>query len=272
MSGRAVFSSSIYRESTESKPEFQRMNWVNAELCKISVNTFVTTKISYANMIADMCDHLPGADADVVAHALGADSRIGRKYLKPAIGYGGPCFPRDNKAFAALGRKLGVNCDLAEATDRINDHQLHRLEGAVEASALPGQRVAILGLSYKPNTHVVEESQGVALASRLAEAGYRITIYDPLANDGGAALLGDHATIAASAQDAVSNADVVVVTTPWPEFKTIEWGAGLAEDSRRVVIDPWGVADVAEAGPVRLVRLGRGNWRRYEDMKREAAE
>src|SRR3546814_799235 len=107
---------SVYRGSTESTPEFHRMNLVNAELCKISVNTFVTTKISYANMIADMCDHLPGADAHVVTRAVGADSRIGRKYLKPAIGYGGPCFPRDNKAFAALGRKLGVNCELAEAT------------------------------------------------------------------------------------------------------------------------------------------------------------
>jgi len=109
----------VYRNSVNSKPEFHRMNLVNAELCKISVNTFVTTKISYANMIADMCDHLPGADADVVTRAVGADSRIGRKYLKPAIGYGGPCFPRDNKAFAALGRKLGVNTALAEATDAI---------------------------------------------------------------------------------------------------------------------------------------------------------
>lgn len=97
---------SVYRGSTESGPEFQRMNWVNAELCKIAVNTYVTTKISYANMIADMCDHLDGADADVVTDALGADSRIGKKYIKGAIGYGGPCFPRDNKAFAALGRSL----------------------------------------------------------------------------------------------------------------------------------------------------------------------
>ena len=91
----------IYRQSVESRPDYQRMNWVNAELCKIAVNTYVTTKISYANMIAGMCDRLPGADADVVTHALGADSRIGRKYIKGAIAYGGPCFPRDNKAFAA---------------------------------------------------------------------------------------------------------------------------------------------------------------------------
>jgi len=98
----------VYGTLVESKPEVHRMSLVNAELCKISVNTFVTTKISYANMIGEMCDHLPGADAEVVTRAVGADSRIGRKYLKPAVGYGGPCFPRDNKAFIALGRKLGV--------------------------------------------------------------------------------------------------------------------------------------------------------------------
>ena len=165
----------VYRKSVNTKPEFHRMNLVNAELCKISVNTFVTTKISYANMIADMCDHLPGADADVVTRAVGADSRIGRKYLKPAIGYGGPCFPRDNKAFAALGRKLGVNTALAEATDAINEHQFQRMIGAVSAVAEPAQTVAILGLSYKPDTSVVEESQGVdscalAVGSRSSSA------------------------------------------------------------------------------------------------------
>src|SRR3984893_2285473 len=129
----------------------------------MSVNTYVTTKISYANMLAEMCDHLPGADVDVVSAAVGSDTRVGSKYIKGAIGYGGPCFPRDNKAFAALGRKLSVRCDLAEATDAINDHQIERLIGAVEAHSSPGDRIGVLGLSYKPDTPVVEEAQGVAL-------------------------------------------------------------------------------------------------------------
>lgn len=259
----------IYRQSTESSPEYHRMNFVNAELCKISINTFVTTKISYANMLAEMCDHLPGADADVVTRAVGADSRIGRKYLKPAVGYGGPCFPRDNKAFAALGRKLGVNCVLAEATDSINDHQLHRLMGAVEASISPGERVAILGLSYKPHTAVIEESHSVALAAMLFKAGFAVTVHDPLANAAGHAVLKDKATVAATAEEAIRDAEAVVVMTPWPQFKELAWNAGLADSGQRTVIDPWGIGKACPG--VRLVRLGTGAWR-AEGKRQERPE
>lgn len=249
----------IYLGSTQSNPEVHRMNLVNAELCKLSVNTFVTTKISYANMIADMCDHLPGADADVVTRAVGADSRIGRKYLKPAIGYAGPCFPRDNKAFAALGRKLGVNCALAEATDIINTHQIHRLMGAVETVIGTGSRVTILGLSYKPHTAVIEESQGVVLAALLNKEGYSVTVYDPMANEGGAFALGAAATAAETPNQAIRDADVVVVMTAWPQFNDISWNEGLGKGQVRSVIDPWGLAQ--ETPGVRLVRPGTGNWR-----------
>ena len=136
----------IYLQMCEKKPPVQRMNFVNAELTKISVNTYVTTKISYANMLADICDRLPGADVDVVTKALGADTRIGSKYLKGAMGYGGPCFPRDNVAFAALARKIGARADVAEATDRINNHQIDRLTGLVAKFAKAGTRIALLGL------------------------------------------------------------------------------------------------------------------------------
>lgn len=251
----------IYRISTESKPEFHRMNLVNAELCKISVNAFVTTKISYANMIADMCDHLPGADSDVVTRAVGADSRIGRKYLKGAIGYGGPCFPRDNKAFAALARSLGVNSELVEATDRVNDHQLHRLMGAVEAHAMPDSVIAVLGMSYKPLTSVIEESQGVELARRLCEAGYMVVIADPMAGAPAKAVLGDRVVLAESTEAAVSGADVVVVATPWSEFAGIAAYASRRADGKAVIIDPWGVVEEAPSGTGRVVRLGRGNWK-----------
>src|SRR5476649_1255613 len=100
------------------------MNWVSAELTKISVNTFVTTKISYANMLADICDRLPGADVDIVSAAVGSDSRIGRKYLRGAVGYGGPCFPRDNIAFGVLAERIGARPDIARATDAINKYQI----------------------------------------------------------------------------------------------------------------------------------------------------
>src|SRR5439155_6007964 len=97
----------IHRGICESNPTIAHMNFVNAELAKLSINTFVTTKISYANMLAEICESLPGADVDVVTRAVGADSRVGLKYLKGALGYGGPCFPRDNLALAALFRQEG---------------------------------------------------------------------------------------------------------------------------------------------------------------------
>jgi UDPglucose 6-dehydrogenase len=229
----------IYKRSTESNPQIKRMNFVNAELTKISVNTYVTTKISYANMIGDMCDHILGADADVVTQAVGTDTRIGKKYLKSAIGYGGPCFPRDNRAFAALGRKLGARCDLAEATDRINEYQLARLQGAVEASASSGQTVAVLGLSYKPDTGVIEAAQGVALAKLLAEAGFRVIAYDPLAGEHAHAVLGASVSVAPAAQAAIAEADVIVIMTPWNEFKALARGDFEQGGRSRIVIDPW---------------------------------
>ena len=126
------------------------MNFVNAEIAKIAVNSFVTMKISFANMISDICDRLPGADATAVTNAIGCDSRIGGKYLAPALGYGGPCFPRDNAAFAAMANKVGASAELAEATDAINRRQVERVVGLVR-SLLPGGTVGILGLSYKPD-------------------------------------------------------------------------------------------------------------------------
>jgi UDPglucose 6-dehydrogenase len=258
----------IYKRSTESGPEFHRMNFVNAELTKISVNTYVTTKISYANMIGEICDHLPGADADIVNSAVGADSRIGRKYLKSAIGYGGPCFPRDNKAFAALGHKLGVRCDLAEATDRINDHQLARLQGAVEASASYGQTVAILGLSYKPDTNVIEEAQGVMLAKLLTDRGYRVVIFDPLANGNAHAVLGASVTVAPSAAAAIRESDVVVIGTPWSEFKSLSPEDISESKGPQTIIDPWRVlSGETAARAARYVILGKGIEEKAEDRQ-----
>jgi UDPglucose 6-dehydrogenase len=249
----------IYKRSCDNQPIIRRMNFVNAELTKISVNTYVTTKISYANMLAEMCDKLPGADVDVVSTAVGSDTRVGSKYIKGAIGYGGPCFPRDNKAFAALGRHLGVRCDLAEATDAINDHQIERLVGAVQAHAAPGARVAVLGLSYKPDTQVIEESQGVSLAAKLSDEGYLVTVFDPLAMQPAETMLTDHVMFASDLDHALADADVAVVTTAWPEFKE-GVARALTQGGRKcVVIDPWRMFDQAALpASASLVRMGYG--------------
>ncbi len=239
--------SDVYRDSINVKPVYRRMNFVNAELAKISVNTFVTTKISYANMLGELCDRLPGADANVVTEAIGSDSRIGMKYIRPAIGYGGPCFPRDNKAFAALGRKLGVVCDLAEATDKVNHRQVQRILDVIGLFHDSSADVAVLGLSYKPATPVVEESQGVAVSLGLADAGYSVTVFDPQAQANGLAVLGDKVIPAESLAAAVAAVHVVVVMTPWPDFAALD--AAMLGDRPVLVVDPWRIVDAKRLGP-----------------------
>jgi UDPglucose 6-dehydrogenase len=226
----------IYSQVTHGASQIHRMNFVNAEICKIALNSFVTTKISYANMIAGLCDRIEGADCEVVTRALGSDSRIGGKYLRGATGYGGPCFPRDNKALSALGRRLGANCDLAEATDRVNDHQVGRLAAIVERHTRSHGVIAILGMSYKPNTGVIEASQGIGLACLLRDRGYAVTIFDPEAGAAASAVLGTAVRRAHSAADALSDAEVAVIATPWKEFGAVSWGdCALLQ----TVIDPW---------------------------------
>ena len=209
------------------------MSIVEAEMTKISVNGFITTKISYANMIAEICERLPGADAAVVTAAVGLDSRIGQKYLRPGAPYGGPCFPRDNAAFRALANSLGVEADLAIATDRINRRQTRSLVERIIDQAGKNATVAILGLTYKAFTPVVEEAFGLLLARELLSEGISVSTYDPSAID---ELAGVDRTESAGA--AIAKADVVVVATPWPEFAQIEHiDSGLVFDYWRIIPD-----------------------------------
>lgn len=244
-----------YRLTVPEGTPVQRMNWVSAELTKIAVNTFVTTKISYANMIAELCERLPGADVDVVTKALGRDSRIGSKYLKGALGYGGPCFPRDNVALATLARSLGLRADVAEATDAINRRQVDRVVRLVARVAGEGADVAVLGLSYKPDTPVVEESQGVMIARALAGAGHAVLIADPVALESASAVLGETVTPIGTAQAAVAEAAIVVVATPDPAFSALPASCFAG----KTVIDCWRILPPAVADVAELVLVGRGS-------------
>lgn len=262
----------VYRRVCENDPPVHRMNLVNAEISKIAVNTFVTTKISYANMLAELCERLPQADVDVVTRAIGSDSRIGGKYLKGAIGYGGPCFPRDNKAFAALCREKQVLSDLALATDRVNDHQVVRLRDAVASRVDRGGRVAILGMAYKPDTAVIDESQGVRLAQALAESGYEVVVHDPFALRSALAILGGQASGFDSPEDCVAGAAALVITTPWPQFTEAVHHLLASGDGPGLVIDPWCLLDLDRIpSDVEVVRMGRAGRGGRTDAARAAA-
>jgi UDPglucose 6-dehydrogenase len=258
----------LYTGVCESNPRIQRMNYVNAELTKLSVNTFVTTKISYANMLAQVCETLPGADVDVVTSAIGCDSRIGKKYLKGALGYGGPCFPRDNVAFSALARANGVPALLAEATDQMNRRQVPRLAELILSRLPEGGTVGILGLSYKPDTEVIEESQGLALAKHLVTAGVKVVVFDPAAMQNARAVLPPQTIFARTTSECAGLADVLVIATPWSEFRNLKPQDLKRSGGQTTIVDCWRTLPSAgwETAPI---RLGAGSTL-AQDLAREA--
>jgi UDPglucose 6-dehydrogenase len=248
----------LYSGVCENDPPVRHMALVNAELTKIAVNTYVTMKISYANALADICERLPAGDVNSVTDALGLDTRIGHKYLRGALAYGGPCFPRDNKAFAVLARDLGADPALAEATDAINVAQADRLARIVGSRLQGGSAVGVLGLSYKPDTGVIDESPGVALASLLARDGHEVNVYDPVALDAALRALPEDVHGCASVVELLDRSDVVAITTPWPQFADLPLESLQNGPERRVVVDCWGILSEERYGEaIEIVRLGR---------------
>lgn len=245
----------LYGQVCENKPPVARMSFVNAELTKLAVNTYVTTKITFANLLARMCEKLPGANVDVVTSALGLDSRIGKKYLKGAIGYGGPCFPRDNQALASLARSLEVSALPAESTDEFNRMQVRWLAEVVRGHLPPKGKVGILGLAYKPDSEVVEQSQGLLLAEELNRTGCGVVAYDPVATEPARGRIKGAIQFANSAAACVRESNVVVLTTPWEEFKLLS----EKEFEGKVLIDCWRMFDAGRLnGSVVYRPLGIG--------------
>lgn len=250
----------IYRAVCRNEPSVQRMSFVNAELTKIAVNSYITTKITFANMIAGICQNLPGADVDVVTGALGCDTRIGRKYLKGAVGYGGPCFPRDNVALARAADLAAAGADLARTVDQTNRGEARRLADLVRTHLTDSQHtVGVLGLSYKPHTEVIEQSQGLLLTQLLAGEGVPVIAHDPAAIESGRAALGDSVRFAQSLESCLEAADVLVITTPWPQYAEITRAMLAGAGRRRKIIDCWRcVADQALRQSTDYIAIGIG--------------
>jgi len=248
----------IYAQACRNDPPVARMNFVNAELAKLAINNFLTARISYANMLAQLCEKLPGADVDVVTGALGLDSRIGHKYLRGAVGFGGPCLPRDNLALGTLARGLGCEPTISQAARDMNRMQLEHLAATVARHAAGGT-VGILGLSYKADTPVVAESPSIDLARRLSARGQRIVAYDPQAVPAARALLRDTVAFAGSAAECAGQSDVLVVMVPWAEFRSLGPGDLKAGKRRPTVIDCWRILPrEAFADACTYIALGQG--------------
>ena len=198
-----------------------RLSLTEAEIAKLAVNCMVTTKISWANTIAEACAQV-GADPTEVLKAVGSDHRIGSAYLRPGGPYGGPCFPRDNRAMAVWLDRIDAPVDLPIAADRVNRQVVKRIFDVLRTY----RSVAILGLSYKPGTPEWTESLGIEVAEMLAgwDPDIKIVGHDPQARP-------PHIALAGSAREAIEQAEVVLIATPWRAYETLE----IDKD----VLDPW---------------------------------
>jgi UDPglucose 6-dehydrogenase len=219
------------------------MGLANAELAKLAVNTYVTMKISFANMLAQLCERIPDGDVDAITAAIGHDARIGSRYLKGALGYGGPCFPRDNTALAALASRLNVPAPLPLATEAVNKLQLQRLVELVTANLPDRGTVGILGLAYKPQTDVIDASPGLELARDLLDRGVEVVTFDPLATAPARKLLGGQVRFAASPGACVRDVDLLVVATPDEEGTRFDLEDLHRDGEPLIILDCWRTLD-----------------------------
>ncbi|MBA4135792.1 MAG: UDP-glucose/GDP-mannose dehydrogenase family protein [Opitutus sp.] len=229
----------IHHRVSQNNAPVKRMSLENAEIAKISVNSFVTMKISFANMLAEFCEKVPGGDVDVVSDALGMDKRIGRKYLTGGFGFGGPCFPRDNVALNFMGDQLGVDSRLLKTNDDYNRGLSRRYVEKLQPHLPRGANVAVLGLAYKPLSHVIEESPGVYLCRALSEAGYRVVGHDALAAPYAETALKMSALVTDNLDEALRDADVVLVTTTDKPYLALTPEQLLKGKTQITVVDFW---------------------------------
>jgi UDPglucose 6-dehydrogenase len=209
----------------------------SAELIKHAANSFLALKISYINAISEICE-AAGADVIKVADGIGADKRIGRDFLSAGLGYGGSCFPKDIAAFIAISEQLGSPFTLLKEVERINARQIDRfVDGIREALwLLKDKRLAVWGLSFKPNTDDVRSSVAVNLVERLVAEGAQVVAYDPKAMEKAKELpFADQIKFAASAMEAAEDAEALIIATEWPEFAGVDL-AELREKMRTPLI------------------------------------
>ena len=218
--------------------EIVRADVASAEMIKLASNAFLATKISFINEIANVSEEL-GADVTKVAEGMGLDERIGPKFLRAGIGWGGSCFPKDVQALKQLAGNSGYHFQLLTAVIDVNELQKRRTIGKLQKhlGALAGKQVALLGVAFKPDTDDIREATSLVLAGRLAGEGAAVRVYDPVAASKADGLLSG-ARVAESALDAIDGADAVVLVTEWPEFKELDWAGEVKRRLRTpLVID-----------------------------------
>ncbi len=228
----------IYKKMIKNKPPVHRTSLINTELAKVSLNCYLTTKISFANTLANVCEKIPGASVDTITNILGSDKRISPHYLKGALAFGGTCFPRDTRAFIALSKRIKYKPYLISAIDKVNEFQNKHLANIVlrtlKRKGIKG--ASILGLSFKPGTPVIQGSPAIPLINSLLKNNIRVYVYDPLAIKNTKEVFGNVINYSKSLDSCLSHSNLWVITSPDPIFKKIEH---YKTNKKIVIIDCW---------------------------------
>jgi UDPglucose 6-dehydrogenase len=235
-----------------------RTDIASAEMVKLAANAFLATKISFINEIANVCEET-GADVLEVARGMGLDQRIGKHFLKPGIGFGGSCFPKDVSALKQLAGNSGYHFQLLTAVIEVNELQKRRVIAKLQKhlGSLVGKRVALLGLAFKANTDDMREASSLVLAARLQADGAKVWAYDPIAEVEARKRMSG-VEFADSALGAVEGADAVILVTEWPEFGELDWAEVKQRMAGDLLVDGRNFADREAAEGAGFIYEGIG--------------
>ena len=220
----------------------------SAEMTKYAANSMLATRISFMNDIANLCE-IVGADVNMVRSGIGSDTRIGRKFLYPGIGYGGSCFPKDVKALIKTAEQNGYTMRVLTAVEEVNENQKSVLFEKLMKQFngdLQGKTVALWGLAFKPETDDMREAPALVLIDKLLKAGCKVRAYDPAAVQECKRRIGDTIYYACDMYDAVLDADVLMLVTEWKEFRLPSWAVIKKTMSRQIVLDGRNIYDKKE--------------------------
>lgn len=232
----------------------------SAEMIKYAANSMLATRISFMNDIANLCE-IVGADVNMVRKGIGADARIGSKFLYAGCGYGGSCFPKDVKALIRTAEQKGYRMQVLEAVEAVNERQKGILYEKFEREfdgEVEGRCVAMWGLSFKPETDDMREAPSLVLIERLLAAGCRVRVFDPIAMDEARRRLGDRVEYCASKYDALEGADALMIVTEWKQFRLPNWARVAEAMKGGVVIDGRNIYErhEVEAAGLKYLRIG----------------
>lgn len=220
----------------------------SAEMIKYAANSMLATRISFMNDIANLCE-LVGADVNMVRKGIGADTRIGSKFLYPGCGYGGSCFPKDVKALIKTAAKNGYTMEVLTAVENVNERQKERLFEKLSerfCGDLKGRRIALWGLAFKPDTDDMREAPALRVIARLLEAGADVVAYDPVAMDECRRRIGDTIYYASDIYEAALDADAILLLTEWKQFRLPSWKVLKRTMRTPLVIDGRNIYDADE--------------------------